>query len=216
MNDVTLLDVQTTALLQRLAREQEERVNQLRAEARRQAADVVGRARAEARSRVHLAVVEARQALASAQARHEAARQTQRRQRRQALLKQLLDASWQRLAPALAQHWNDTTTRAVWCRAACAEALRALLSQQGFVVELDATCCDEVAPTVRACLAGRGDLQHEMKAVEALGPGLRLRAGRACIDATVAGLLASRERVAAALLAELDGDLPSTTGGGAT
>ena len=37
-----------------------------------------------------------------------------------------------------------------------------------------------------------------------LGPGLRIRHGLACVDATAAGLLASRERIEAELLAELD------------
>ena len=37
-----------------------------------------------------------------------------------------------------------------------------------------------------------------------LGAGLRIRHGLACVDATTAGLLASRERIEAELLAELD------------
>ncbi len=36
------------------------------------------------------------------------------------------------------------------------------------------------------------------------GPGLRVRHGLACVDASVPGLLASRERIEAELLAELD------------
>jgi len=36
------------------------------------------------------------------------------------------------------------------------------------------------------------------------GAGLRIRRRSACVDATVAGLLASRERVEAELLAEFD------------
>ena len=37
-----------------------------------------------------------------------------------------------------------------------------------------------------------------------LGPGLRVRGGKACIDATIEGLVAARERIAAELLAEID------------
>ena len=43
-----------------------------------------------------------------------------------------------------------------------------------------------------------------IREVKGLGPGLRIRRGLACVDATVPGLLASRERVEAELLAELD------------
>ena len=58
MNDVeSLLEAQTVALLRRLGREQESRTRHIRDEARTQAADIVRRARAEARTRVHQAVV---------------------------------------------------------------------------------------------------------------------------------------------------------------
>jgi len=40
--------------------------------------------------------------------------------------------------------------------------------------------------------------------VPSLGAGLRIHAGRACVDATVGGLLASRERIESELLAELE------------
>ena len=61
MNDVeSLLEAQTTALLRRLGREQESRTRHIRDEAGTQAADIVRRARVEARTRVHQAVVDTR------------------------------------------------------------------------------------------------------------------------------------------------------------
>ena len=49
-----------------------------------------------------------------------------------------------------------------------------------------------------------GSSNVEVTATEGLGAGLRIRAGDACIDATVAGLLAARERIASELLAEFE------------
>ena len=45
-------------------------------------------------------------------------------------------------------------------------------------------------------------------------PVMRIRGGSACVDATVAGLLASRERVEAELLAEFDRLLEERERGG--
>jgi hypothetical protein len=46
--------------------------------------------------------------------------------------------------------------------------------------------------------------QLEVLPVAGLGPGLRIRAANASLDATRTGLLAARERVAAELLAEFE------------
>ena len=52
--------------------------------------------------------------------------------------------------------------------------------------------------------SARGPSNVDVPASQGLGAGLRIRAGDACLDATVAGLLAARERIAAELLAEFE------------
>jgi vacuolar-type H+-ATPase subunit E/Vma4 len=203
MNDVeSLLEAQTIALLRRLGREQESRTRHIRDEAATQAADIVRRARAEARTRVHQAVVDTRRDDELALARRRAALDTQARRSRQSTMRDLLDRAWQALPAALQSRWVDTSARAEWCAAACAAARRCLRHLDRLQVEVDPHWFDAVEPQVRHQLAGTA--QVEINAIAGLGAGLRIRAGDACLDATLPGLLAARERIASELLAEFE------------
>ncbi|MBP7611041.1 MAG: hypothetical protein KA760_16210 [Steroidobacteraceae bacterium] len=203
MNDVeSLLEAQTTALLRRLGREQESRTRHIRDEAGTQAADIVRRARVEARTRVHQAVVDTRREDEMALARRRAALDTQARRSRQATLRELLDRAWRALPNALQSRWLDATARERWCDAACVSASRSLRHLDRLQVEVDPKWLAHVGPRVRSRLEGPSKV--DILATDGLGAGLRVRAGDACIDATVAGLLAARERIASELLAEFE------------
>jgi hypothetical protein len=203
MNDVeSLLEAQTTALLRRLGREQESRTRHIRDEAGTQAADIVRRARVEARTRVHQAVVETRREDEMALARRRAALDTQARRSRQATTRELLDRAWRALPAALQSRWLDATARERWCEAACLSARRSLRHLDRLQVEVDPQWLAHVGPFVRSRLEGPSNV--EVTTTDGLGAGLRIRAGDACIDATLAGLLAARERIAAELLAEFE------------
>jgi hypothetical protein len=203
MNDVeSLLEAQTTALLRRLGREQESRTRRIRDEAGTQAADIVRRTRAEARTRVHQAVVDTRRDDEMALARRRAALDTQARRSRQTTLRELLDRAWQALPAALQSRWLDAAARERWCDAACVSASRSLRHLDRLQVEIDPRWLAEVGPLVRSRLEGASKV--DLVPMDGLGAGLRIRAGDACIDATVAGLLAARERIASELLAEFE------------
>lgn len=198
----SVLEAQTTALLRRLAREQEARTRRIRDEAEAQAADVVRRARSEARSRVRQAVLETRRADETTLARRRAALDTQARRSQQAILRELLDRAWQALPDALLSRWQDQASRKRWCAAACAAARRSLRHMDRLQVELDPQWVPELGAALVQSFTG--DSTVNVVAIDALGAGLRIRAGDACLDATVAGLLAARERIAAELLAEFE------------
>jgi hypothetical protein len=204
VNAETILDTQTLALLRRLAREQEMRTRRAREEAAEQARDIVRRARTEARTRVHQAVLETRREQDLAVARRRAAIETRERRTRQAMLRRLLDDAWRRLPAALQTRWADAASRMAWCRSACAQARRSLLRTERIVVDLDPRWRDELLEVVEHCFAERQSGTLEVVAVAEVGPGLRVRGGKACIDATIDGLVAARERIAAELLAEID------------
>jgi vacuolar-type H+-ATPase subunit E/Vma4 len=198
----SLLDAQTTALLRRLAREQESRVRRVREEAETQAAEIVRRARAEARTRVRQAIAETRRTDSAAIARRRAALDTQSRRARQGTLRDLLERAWAALPAALQSRWSQEGARLRWCDAACAAAGRSLLQPEQVQVELDATVAAALGPVIAARMASRMNIT--VAAVTGLGAGLRLRAGNACVDATLPGLLAARERITAELLAEFE------------
>ena len=210
MNAETVLDAQTLALLRRLAREQEMRTRRARDEAAEQARGIVRHARTEARARVHQAVLETRRENELAIARRKAAIDTRERRARQATLRQLLDDAWRRLPAALEARWADADARATWCRSACAQARATLLHVDRLVIEVDPRWSDGVDTVVEACLADRERGTVELVPVAGLGPGLRVRGGKACVDATIEGLVAARERIAAGLLAEIDHRLAGT------
>lgn len=198
----SLLDAQTTALLRRLAREQETRTRRLRDDAEAQVQDIQRRARSEARARLHQAVLEIRREDEIALARRRAAIDTQRRRTRQARLRRLLDEAWAQLPAALARRWGDAASREHWCRAACRQGVRTLLHLDEIAVELDPAHAESLGAVVQEEF-GAG-CHVTLQPVAGLGAGLRIRAARATLDATIPGLLAARERVAAELLAEFE------------
>jgi hypothetical protein len=199
----SIVQAQTEALLRRVAREQEMLSRRAREAAEEQARSIVARAREEARARTRQAAEESRLSMDKALADRRAALETAARQREQGLLRELMDRAWQSLPGELDAAWQDESARRRWCEAACALARRIVMGDGTFTVEVD-----EQAPADAGEVASRG-LQESGKGaavarVAGLGPGLRIRHGLACVDATAHGLLASRERIEAELLAEID------------
>jgi hypothetical protein len=200
----SIVQAQTEALLRRVAREQESRCRRARDAAQEQASSIVARAWEEARTRLRQAVEEERRAVDKALADRRAALETVARQREQAVLRELMDDAWRDLPATLVSSWQSDDTRREWCAAACAVAVRALQADQGYTVEIDAAVTDDVRTIVGHALQHSSTPEVRFREVPSLGAGLRIHAGRACVDATVGGLLASRERIESELLAELE------------
>ena len=199
----SIVQAQMEALLRRVAREQEMLSRKARDAADEQARGILARARDEARLRTRQASEEARQSVERALADRRAALETAARQREQSLLRKLMDEAWATLPRELEANWRDATARQSWCDAASALARRIVMGGEAFVIELDTEAPEDAADWARRALAGDGETAA-VNRIAGLGPGLRIRHGLACVDATSAGLLASRERIEAELLAELD------------
>jgi hypothetical protein len=198
-----IVQAQMEALLRRVAREQEMLSRRARDAAEEQARGIVARAREEARGRARQAAEEARQSIERALADRRAALETTARQREQSLLRELMDKAWQTLPRELDTAWQDAAARRSWCEAACAVARRIVMGRGEFTVELDPAAPADAAECAARALEEPGQATA-VRRVAGLGAGLRIRHGLACVDATTAGLLASRERIEAELLAELD------------
>jgi vacuolar-type H+-ATPase subunit E/Vma4 len=199
-----IVQAQTEALLRRVAREQESRCRRARDAAQEQASSIVARAWEEARTRLRQAMEEEHRAVDKALADRRAALETAARQREQAVLRELMDDAWRDLPGALVSSWRRDDTRREWCAAACAVAVRALQADQGYTVEIDAALAEDERKVVDKALRHASGPEVRFREVPSLGAGLRIHAGRACVDATVGGLLASRERIESELLAELE------------
>jgi hypothetical protein len=97
--------------------------------------------------------------------------------------------------------------RDAWCRAACRQAQQSLVHDSHVVVRVDPRWQDELRPLIEHTLpAGEGHTL-EIVPVAGLGAGLTITGGRAQVDATIPGLLAAREPITAALLAEIEAAL---------
>jgi hypothetical protein len=208
----SIVEAQTEALLRRVAREQETRCRRARDAAQEQARSIVKRAWEEARTRLRQAVQDERRALEQSLADRRAALETVARQQELSVLRELMDEAWRGLPGALEAAWNDVDARREWCASACGLALRVLNHAQGLEVEFDADASRDCADRIRAALGDSAPGAVALKPVSGLGPGLRIRAGRASVDATVPGLLASRERIEAELLAEIEALAPGDQG----
>jgi hypothetical protein len=200
----SIVQAQAEALLRLLAREQEIQTRRARDVAEAQGRSLVARAREEAGARTRAAAQEARAALERALQERRAALDTATRRREQALLRGLLDEAWSALPGALAGVWQEAASRRAWCEAAADFARRTLLGSGAYTVELDALAPDDAADTALRPLRAEGSDGALLDPKADLGPGLRIRRGLACVDATLPGLLASRDRVEAELLAELE------------
>ncbi len=200
----SIVQAQTEALLRRVAREQEMRCRRARDAAEDQARGIVKRAWEEARARLRQAVEEERRAIDKALADRRAALETVERQREQAVLRELMDEAWRDLPAALEAVWRDADGRRDWCASACALVATTLKQTQGFTVELDVQAPRSLGEFVEHELREAGATAVHVERAPGLGDGLRIRSGRACVDATIPGLLASRERVESELLAELE------------
>lgn len=194
------LEVQEQALIDRVRRGTEARCASAEEEAHRQGAELIAQGRAEARQRLRQAVHQessrGRQALVEAQAQAD----LEQRQREQAQLQELLKAMWKELPELLAERWTDPAQQHAWIEAAL-EAASPLVPGRPWTLELATSLGEEPRAALEARARKLGATQINWVQDPALGPGVRIRAGGACISATVPGLLARRADIEADFLA---------------
>lgn len=182
----------------------EQRRSEILREAYERADAVLRQSRRAARARVHEAVTEERRRRESAilEARQhldtEARRQVQQRYRR------LLGQAWPELNRELAARWAEPEARAEWCNLLLEEA-GDMLGGDGLIVEhphpeTGAWSRDDQR-RLEAALVARNLPAVEFRPAAGLDAGLRIRRGGACLDGSIAGLLARRTAVEGRLIA---------------
>jgi hypothetical protein len=200
-------DTQAEALLQQVTDDRERRCAALRAAAESQAKQIVSSARTEARNTVHHAVIQerARMDLGMRQARARADIEARRRERQKS--RELLEQMWTTIEGVLERRWQEPAARRAWIDAAMGQAT-ALLAGRAWLIESGGPeLTEQERSELTARAHARGAKTLELSLQPAMPPGLKIRADHVCIDATVAGLLAQRDSIEAAFLAEY---LPAT------
>jgi len=204
MSAQSILEAQTEALLQRLVHEQEQRCRKAVEAAEEQARQIIARAHQDARARVRQAATDERRRMSETLAARRAELETAALKRRQVSMGQALESAWSALRAALAGRWEDAEGRRQWITAASAAAAQSFIDPDHVTVEVDESLDSDAPTTILSVLQDSGLARADVRQIGQLGPGLRIRSGAVCIDATLEGLLASRRQIEALLLAEID------------
>lgn len=187
-------------LLDRVERDREERCREILQAARSEAEAVRAEAYAQARSRLHRAASDERERVREGLESARAARETRQRQARHQRTNAVLARAWELLEQALARRWQDPEGRRQWLRGALEQAGQFLPPGTWTITHPPGLDPGEL-PSDPESLPGGDQVTLAPEADPAIGAGIRIRCGRAELDATPAGLLTDRERVRAWLLA---------------
>lgn len=197
----SVLDAQIEAMLERVNEHRERRAGEIRTKAAAQSLEILRSARTEARESLHRAVARERARMAQSLRQAEARAELESRRRAQLETRTLLKHMWEKVAAVLESRWRNDAERSEWIQAAVGEAAQ-LLAGQSWRIEHAAgvSAEDRRGGERRALTLGARAVEWQLDAQ--LAAGLRVRSPGACLDATVAGLLARREEVEAAFLSE--------------
>jgi hypothetical protein len=197
------VEAQLRQLLQVVERHRDERCNELLGQARREAAQVVRQAHAEARVRMHRSVQGVREERRQRLAASEAKLQTHRRRRREGADLWLLAAAWQPLRKALLARWSSAAARRQWVESLVNRAC-ALLVATDWQIEHPVDWPAPERAALEERLSGQLGRVPEFIPREDIKAGLRVCANGTCVDATLEGLLRDQTRIESLLLARFN------------
>ena len=205
-----ILDAQTQAMIARLRRYEAEHVSEIVDRGHAASRAIVKAAFGKARTAVSHAVQRERRRREAMALRSKARAETQARLDAQLRVARLLGIGWEQLPDILRARWEDRDSRRRWWQSGVQEAQRRLLGKR-FTIEHGPGLSQQELDDIReAC----GDRQTSFVRDGDLDAGIRIRADGACVDATVATLLADRPRLESLLLAALE-DLDEEDGSSA-
>lgn len=202
-----VLDLQVQSVLDALKAQQDRRCREIESAAARKAEELLAESRQRMRERVHRAVVEERQRRETAllEARHRM--ETAGRRRVQEHYRTFLHEAMPLLTAELEQRWRDEASRRSWCEMLVGEAAERL-PRKRWTIEHPGNWSGSDAEWLEQAFAARELPAPELSEDGDIVAGLRIRLGSACLDATLAGLMASRHAVEARLLAAWERRLP--------
>jgi hypothetical protein len=187
--------------------------------------DILEQARAQAQARVRAAFQEARrrahQAIAAERLRarnllevNAARLETHNRQRYQDAVQHLLERARCRLDAALQARWAAPDSRRQWLGHLLDQARRRLPAT-AWTIEHPANWNAAEIDHWQASIQAASGSMPRLQGRDGILAGLRIQAGGACLDGTLAGLLADERAIQARLLARLEAALPAVQPGGA-
>ena len=207
-----ILDLQVESVLHALKAQQDIRCRGIESAAERRAEKLLSDSRQRMRQRVHKAVIEERRRRETAllDARHRI--ETAERLAVQKQYRDFLQEAVPLLAAELEERWHDSGLRRSWCAMAIGEAA-ARLASDSWTVEHPRAWSGEDTAWFEQAVVAYGLPKPVLQEDAAITGGLRVRLGTACLDATIAGLMADIRAVEGRLLAAWERRLPKSPGG---
>ena len=195
-----IIDAQLQHLLQVVEQNRDLRCRALLDEARERAHALVKQAYSEARGRLHRNVVSTREKARQQLAAVEARRNTRLRLLRHRMDQALLVRAWEPLYEELHRRWQLPEARQQWIDKLVAQA-RTTLVNPHWRVEHPRDWLEQERSILQARLVGELGYPLEFVMQPGIQAGLRIRAGKVCVDGTVDGMLRARKRIEALMLA---------------
>ena len=125
--------------------------------------------------------------------------EVRRRERQKS--RELLEQMWAAIAGSLESRWREPAPRRAWIEAVVSQA-GSILSGRAWVIEVGSGWPELERGELTDRAQGQGAAAVQYTVHDDMPAGLKIRAGSVCVDATVAGLLAERDTIEAAFLAE--------------
>lgn len=195
-------DVQVQELLKLVEQNRERRCTEILEQAGRQAEDIVRQAYRNARTRLHQAVEDERQRTRQRLATARAELLSRHRQHWHRLARELLDAAWQRLEPALERRWQEDSSRAQWVDSLVTQALERMPAGTWHIAHPPDWDEREREDVVTRVTEQDGE-PPVFEADSTIRAGLRITTDGVCLDGTCQGLLRDRASIEARLIHEL-------------
>ena len=194
--------LQADALTHEIERQLQDERLALLATAQDEARGTIALARATARKRLHQAIAELRREGERRLTRAKAELETAARARQQQQASHALEAAWPLLRDALAARWREAAARKLWTDS-IVELCVTRLRHGDWTVEHPADWTTREQTEFTAALGVNATVKLTFTTVPDLKAGLRVKADRAVLDASVAGLTHDGRAIAAMLLDEL-------------
>lgn len=198
----TIIGAQLDHLLEVVNSHRDERCNRIRSEAHQHAREVVRQAYRDARQRLHRDVQESREQMQRSIASARAKQKTQARLHKQQADVQFLKMAWQQLHDMLASRWQSSVSRKPWVEKVFLQACQVLL-EKSWLVEHPLDWPDSEKSWLSDQIREHTGYPPDMRPADDISAGIRISSGGACVDGSVAGLLADRLRIDSELLSQV-------------
>lgn len=195
-------DARVQELLKLVEQNRERRCTEILEQAGRQAEDIVRQAYRNARARLHQAVEDERRRTWQRLAAARAELLSRHRQHWHQLARELIEAAWQRLEPALERRWQDDSSRAQWANSLLSQALERMPAGTWHIAhppDWDEREREDLVTRVTE----QGGEPPVLDADSGIRAGLRITTDGVCLDGTCQGLLRDRLAIEARLMHEL-------------